>query len=445
VPTPEKAAVLQDTQERIRDVRGLYLADFTGMTVESLSLLRKRCREQGVQFRVIKNTLLKRAFNERGIQELDPHLVGPTGLVFSPVNEMAPAKILADFAKQFERPRLKAAVVDGRLYNDKAIVQLAKLPSREVLLSQLIATFLAQVASRPRGRELGAYDLAPSTMPRGSDPEQQASADDLTDGVGVLTWSLENQRVVELCVVGKTKLTPSSDEQFNDDGGSDELAWPTGGNTSVNRDAGEHSKLGSPSYSQAFNGVERIELAAARSDLRQVPTYRWRRSTDAPPPVQNIDVTIYLMSALAQPAASAVPPELEGVVRQLKSTFSYKGYQLIDTQVIRVRAGQGGEASGVVDKSSPVAGVKTISQIKFGSASVSTDEKGSAIRIDNLRVGLRVPVPVGSSGQTSFQYVETGINTDVDIREGQRVVVGKANMDGTDRASIVVLTAKVVE
>ena len=55
-------------------------------------------------------------------------------------------------------------------------------------------------------------------------------------------------------------------------------------------------------------------------------------------------------------------------------------------------------------------------------------------------------MPNGGSGAvTAFQYVETGINTDVDIREGQRVVVGKANMDGTDRASIVVLTAKVVE
>ena len=54
-------------------------------------------------------------------------------------------------------------------------------------------------------------------------------------------------------------------------------------------------------------------------------------------------------------------------------------------------------------------------------------------------------MPAGGSGQATYQYVETGINTDVDIREGQRVVVGKANMDGTDRASIVVLTAKVVE
>jgi ribosomal protein L10 len=116
MPTPQKEAVLKDTTQRIASVRGIYLADFTGMTVASLSLLRKRCREQGIQFRVIKNTLLKRSFNERGISELDPFLIGPTGLVFSSDNEMAPAKVLSDFAKEFEKPRIKAAVVDGRLY-----------------------------------------------------------------------------------------------------------------------------------------------------------------------------------------------------------------------------------------------------------------------------------------------------------------------------------------
>ncbi len=147
MPTPQKEAVLKDTAPRIADVRGIYLADFTGMTVASISLLRKRCREQGIQFRVIKNTLLKRSFNERGISELDPFLVGPTGLVFSADNEMAPAKVLADFAKEFEKPRIKAAVVDGRLYTDKAIVQLAALPSREVLLSQLLGTFVAPMTT----------------------------------------------------------------------------------------------------------------------------------------------------------------------------------------------------------------------------------------------------------------------------------------------------------
>ena len=143
MPTPQKEKVLQETGERIREVRGLFLADFSGMSVEKLSLLRKKCREQDVQFRVIKNTLLKRAFNARGITELDPFLEGPTGLVFSPSQEVAPAKILADFAKEHERPRIKAAVVDGRLYDDKAVAVLATLPSREVLLAQVLSTFIA--------------------------------------------------------------------------------------------------------------------------------------------------------------------------------------------------------------------------------------------------------------------------------------------------------------
>jgi large subunit ribosomal protein L10 len=142
MPTPQKAEILRDTQERIRDVRGIYLADFSGMSVEKLSLLRKKCREQKVQFRVIKNTLLRRAFNERGITELDAFLEGPTGIVFSADSEMTPAKILADFAKEHERPRIKAAVVDGKLFDAKAIATLATLPSREVLLSQLLSTSL---------------------------------------------------------------------------------------------------------------------------------------------------------------------------------------------------------------------------------------------------------------------------------------------------------------
>ena len=143
MPTPLKESILKDTAARIADVRGIYLADFSGMTVEKLSLLRQKCRAEGVQFKVIKNTLLRRAFNDRGISELDEHLVGNTGLVFSPTNEMAPARILTDFAKEHERPKVKAAVVDGRLYDGKAISKLALLPSREVMLSQVLSTFIA--------------------------------------------------------------------------------------------------------------------------------------------------------------------------------------------------------------------------------------------------------------------------------------------------------------
>jgi large subunit ribosomal protein L10 len=147
MPTPQKEQILNDTSERIREAQGLYLADFTGMSVEKLSLLRKKCREQKVQFRVIKNTLLKRAFNARGISALDEFLVGPTGLVFSLASEMSPAKILSDFAKEHELPRIKAAVVNGRLYDTKQVSQLAALPSREVLLSQVLGTLIAPMTT----------------------------------------------------------------------------------------------------------------------------------------------------------------------------------------------------------------------------------------------------------------------------------------------------------
>src|SRR5258706_16334887 len=141
--TPEKIQILQDTTQRIEGAKGLYLADFTGMSVEKLSLLRKKCREQKVQFRVIKNTLLKRAFNAHGITALDAFLEGPTGLVFSPTSEVAPAKILADFAKKHENPAIKAAVVNGKLFDARTIAVLATLPSYEVLLSQDRSTFIA--------------------------------------------------------------------------------------------------------------------------------------------------------------------------------------------------------------------------------------------------------------------------------------------------------------
>jgi len=143
MPTPIKAAIIQDTAGRIAGVNGFYLADFSGLTVESMTKLRKQCREQGVQFRVIKNTLLRRAFNDRGITALDDFLVGNTGLVFSPSSETAPAKILADFAKENEKLKVKVAILDGRIFDAKAIGRLAALPSKEVLLSQVLATFIA--------------------------------------------------------------------------------------------------------------------------------------------------------------------------------------------------------------------------------------------------------------------------------------------------------------
>ena len=174
MPTPQKEQILRETSERISGVRGVYLADLSGMTVEKVSLLRKKCRDQQVQVHVVKNTLLKRALNQNGIEALDVYLVGPTGLIYSKGDEMVPAKILSDFAKEHEKPRIKAAVVNGRLFDDKAIAVLATLPSREVLLSQLLSTFIA-----PMTQFLAAIDATlrlPAVMAEVLERERQKAS-----------------------------------------------------------------------------------------------------------------------------------------------------------------------------------------------------------------------------------------------------------------------------
>jgi large subunit ribosomal protein L10 len=143
VPNAENVKNLEIATAELRGARGVYLADFSGMDVAQVTQLRKNCREQKVRFHVVKNTLLRRAFEVNGFSQLDEYLAGPTGVVFSTENEVAPAKILSDFAKQHERPRIKAAIVDGRLFDGKQVAVLAALPSREVLLSQVLATLIA--------------------------------------------------------------------------------------------------------------------------------------------------------------------------------------------------------------------------------------------------------------------------------------------------------------
>ncbi|NOT33810.1 MAG: 50S ribosomal protein L10 [Candidatus Eisenbacteria bacterium] len=143
MPTQEKVDTVAKAVSDLSGVNGLFLADFSGMSVEKLSLLRKKCREEDIRFKVLKNTLLRRAFHANGIQQLDEYLVGNTGLVYSKRDDVSPARVLVTFAKEHERPKVKAAVVNGRLYDDKAIAVLASLPSREVLLQQVLGTFIA--------------------------------------------------------------------------------------------------------------------------------------------------------------------------------------------------------------------------------------------------------------------------------------------------------------
>ena len=135
----EKVELVNEMEAKLRDAKGVCVADFTGMTVATLSELRNRCRAQNVEFKVIKNTLARRALREDLRAPFDPYLQGPTAIVISLVDEVAPAKVLTTFAKEFnQQPRIKAGMVTGKVYNEAEVKALASLPGKDVLLGQLI-------------------------------------------------------------------------------------------------------------------------------------------------------------------------------------------------------------------------------------------------------------------------------------------------------------------
>jgi large subunit ribosomal protein L10 len=135
--TAEKEQTVSELREVIARSKSIYLTDFQGMNVDLVSKMRRKLRDAKVEYRVSKNTLTKRALREHGVTELDGFLEGPTGLAFG-ADEVSGAKILAEFAREFEKPALKAAYVAGHVYGPDGIKMLAQLPPREVLLGQFI-------------------------------------------------------------------------------------------------------------------------------------------------------------------------------------------------------------------------------------------------------------------------------------------------------------------
>jgi large subunit ribosomal protein L10 len=131
----------EQTVERLRatlsSAKGAYFADFQGMDVAAATKLRNKCREAGVRFEVVKNTLVRRAVDGPVRDALDPVLCGPTAIATSAEDEVVAAKIIADFIKEFERPVLKAGLVDGKVVGKEQADILSKLPGRDVLIARL--------------------------------------------------------------------------------------------------------------------------------------------------------------------------------------------------------------------------------------------------------------------------------------------------------------------
>lgn len=125
--------------DQLKGAAHVYVTDFSGLNVLRMTELRRRMRAAGVTYVVVKNTLARRALAANDITDLDAHFTGPTGLVLAD-DALAAAKVLTEFAKEFEKPAIKAGYVDGKPVEPAYIKRLGEIPSREVLLGQLAGT-----------------------------------------------------------------------------------------------------------------------------------------------------------------------------------------------------------------------------------------------------------------------------------------------------------------
>ncbi|MBQ8825031.1 MAG: 50S ribosomal protein L10 [Ruminococcus sp.] len=135
-----KKAKVAALTETLQSCVSFVLVDYKGITVEEDTKLRKELREAGVQYTVEKNSMLRFAFKNMGIDAFDDVLHGTTAVAMSTSDQTAPARILGKFAESKETFNLKAGYVEGTAYDTAGVMALSKIPSKEVLLAQLVGS-----------------------------------------------------------------------------------------------------------------------------------------------------------------------------------------------------------------------------------------------------------------------------------------------------------------
>lgn len=138
-----KEAVVAEFSGKLAEAKAAFLADYRGLTVEQANDLRRKLRAAGVEYRVVKNTLLRRAAKDTPAACLDDYLVGPTAIALAADDPVAPAKALVEFAKDSKVFELKAGMLDGKLLTIDDIRALSDLPSREQLLAKMLGSLNA--------------------------------------------------------------------------------------------------------------------------------------------------------------------------------------------------------------------------------------------------------------------------------------------------------------
>lgn len=140
-----KKQIVEEITEKFRSSQSTVLVNYRGLDVSEVTELRKQLREAGVDYKVYKNTMARRAAEAAGLEELTDTLVGPTAIAFSDEDVVAPARILNDFAKDHEALEIKGGVIEGNIASLDEITELASLPNYEGMVSMLLSVLQAPI------------------------------------------------------------------------------------------------------------------------------------------------------------------------------------------------------------------------------------------------------------------------------------------------------------
>ena len=148
VTLKQKQEIVADLAERFKRASGYYIVDFTAMTVEAAIRFRRELKKSGLEYKIAKNTLIKRSIKEAGIDEVIPakNFFGASGVVFAYSDAVAPAKIIKEQFDKFEKPKLKAAVIEGTFYDGSQLKTLASLPSKPDIIAGIIGSIHAPIS-----------------------------------------------------------------------------------------------------------------------------------------------------------------------------------------------------------------------------------------------------------------------------------------------------------
>ncbi len=147
---PEKKAAVEELKDKFNQAKAMIIADYKGLNVEDMTELRRQLREAGVEFKVVKNTLAIIAAEEAGVEKVDEYFVGPTAIAFGIEDVVSPAKVLVDYAKGNNNLEIKAGTLEGKLISSEKLKALAEIPTREVLLGQVLAGMQAPITGLVR-------------------------------------------------------------------------------------------------------------------------------------------------------------------------------------------------------------------------------------------------------------------------------------------------------